>query len=481
MHGLGVRGFVEVLFKHRFTILLVFAATAITVAAGTFLMSPTYEADSQLLVKYGREYAYRPEIGNSNNSGYRPDLSGIMKAEIQILTSRDIVGKTISTLGVQKLYPNAPSNSAVTDDVIQGFMSSLVVNGYEDSGVIELSFQHQDPQIAAKTLNTLVDLFKDKHLQTFTDPEASGFLQKKTDEFRNHLAQSQEKLRQLKLEHGTYSLDEQRSLLLKQRSDLDADLKSAQDSVAEANERLASLKGQENHVLEVARNYTDTDRYKLVDDTRAKLLDLQLQEQQKKEKYTDNSPFLAEVQGEIGTVSNFLDKSEETARQQSALSSPVYQELSQEMMKTTAELKSQQGRIGVLQSQLAVLNQQLKDLAGPEYQYRDLERQVATDETNYKDISSKLVDAQLSEDMNRLKMTNVRIIQAAAVPEIPVKPRKLLNILIGCFLGLFAGIGLAIGSELLSGRISLPSQAEYRLGIPVLAVLPYNPRYLVRT
>lgn len=478
MHGLGVRGFVEVLFKHRFTILLVFAATAITVAAGTFLMSPTYEADSQLLVKYGREYAYRPEIGNSNNSGYRPDLSGIMKAEIQILTSRDIASKTISSLGVQKLFPTA--DNVVTDDVIQNFMGSLVVNGYEDSGVIELSFQHHDPQLAAKTLNVLVDLFKSKHLDTFTDPEASGFLQKKTDEFRHQLAESQDKLRQLKLEHGTYSLDEQRSLLLKQRSDLDAQLKSAEDSVAEANERLGSLKGQEGHILEIARNYTDTDRYKLVDDTRAKLLDLQLQEQQKKEKYVDNSPFLTEVQGEIGTVSSFLDKSEQSAREQSALSSPVYQELSQEMMKTTAELKSQQGRIGVLQGQLAILNQQLKEITEPENQYRDLERQVASNETNYKDISAKLVDAQLSEDMNRLKMTNVRIIQAAAVPQIPVKPRKMLNILIGCFLGLSAGIGLAIGSELLSGRISLPSQAEYRLGIPVLAVLPYNPRYLAR-
>jgi uncharacterized protein involved in exopolysaccharide biosynthesis len=315
---ISVRDLAAVLFKHKFKIVSAFLATVVTVLIGTLLIPPTYEATSRMLLKFGREYMYRPEVGPAT-SPYRPDLSAIMNAEIQILTSRDLTDKVVNQIGVELLYPellaDGRSKTSVLEVAQQKFARNLSVKGFEESGVVEVSFQHTSARMAARAVNVLVDNFKEKHLQTFTDPNASSFLEQKTDVYEQKLKQSQNQLRQMKLQHTAYSLDEQRTLLLKQRNDLDSAYKSAQDQIAELQQKLNSLEGQRGSVVATARKYTDSDRYRMIDDTRGKLLELQLKEQEMQRKYTDNSPFMQEIRKEIATVTDFLDKNERDVRE----------------------------------------------------------------------------------------------------------------------------------------------------------------------
>src|SRR5262245_37727175 len=218
------RDLASIFFKHKWKILIAFLATVVTVLVGTLLMTPVYQATSRILVKFGREYTYRPEVGNVSNP-YRPTLPEILNGEIQILTSPDLAAKTIQKIGIDNIYPGLPTDSDLTpmEMATQSFADALSVKGLEESGVIEVSFQHSSPQMAAKAINVLLDLFKEKHLETFTDPNTSTFLAGKAGELEKRVSESQAKLAGLKKSHSAYSLDEQRSLLLKQRSELDSE------------------------------------------------------------------------------------------------------------------------------------------------------------------------------------------------------------------------------------------------------------------
>jgi capsular polysaccharide biosynthesis protein len=66
------------------------------------------------------------------------------------------------------------------------------------------------------------------------------------------------------------------------------------------------------------------------------------------------------------------------------------------------------------------------------------------------------------------------VIQEAAVPEKPVRPRKSLNLLISIFIGGVSGIGLALFSEGISQSFTTPESAERRLALPVLTVISYK-------
>src|SRR3989304_9321211 len=169
----SLRDFMSILFKHKQKILVVFLATVAPVPVGSFLIPPTYEAKSSLLVKFGREYIYQPEVGERpQDMRLIPlDQEEVINSEIQILTSRDLIEKVIRTLGIEKINPElakSPSkNIAPIEKAILQFKKKLFTEGIKKSNVIQVSFQHKEPQIAAQAVNLLVDFFKEKHLQVF--------------------------------------------------------------------------------------------------------------------------------------------------------------------------------------------------------------------------------------------------------------------------------------------------------------------------
>jgi capsular exopolysaccharide synthesis family protein len=79
-----------------------------------------------------------------------------------------------------------------------------------------------------------------------------------------------------------------------------------------------------------------------------------------------------------------------------------------------------------------------------------------------------------------LNSSNVRIVDAAAVPAAPARPNKRLNIILGLLLGLGSGIGLAFLIESLDTTVSSPEEAESAAALPSLGVIPLTARAPVR-
>jgi capsular polysaccharide biosynthesis protein len=70
------------------------------------------------------------------------------------------------------------------------------------------------------------------------------------------------------------------------------------------------------------------------------------------------------------------------------------------------------------------------------------------------------------------KVDSVSIVDEAVAPANPVKPNKMLNILIALLVGLMAAGGLAFLLEYLDNTIKTSEEAEKILGIPVLGLIP---------
>ena len=100
----GTRDVLNVLFKHQRKIIATFVLIVGAVAVYTFTSTPLYEANASLLIKVGREYVYRPEVGEE-----RPqvtiDTEDMINSELEILTSRDLAARVVETIGIDRLYP----------------------------------------------------------------------------------------------------------------------------------------------------------------------------------------------------------------------------------------------------------------------------------------------------------------------------------------------------------------------------------------
>lgn len=470
----SLRDFLTVIFRHKHKIMIVFLATMVTVIAGTFVIRPTYEANSSLMVKFGREYVYRSEVDDT-----RPSISfnreQSINSEIEILKSRDLVERVIKSVGVEKVYPqlskSPPSKMTPLEAAILRFEKKLSVEAVKKSNVIQVSFQHKDPVVAALMVNRLVEYFKDKHIKVFSDPNVS-FMGKQLDIYRQKLKESEESLEKYKKEHGVYSIDEQRRLLLQQRVDLDTSLKNSENRSVELSQKLSSLKSQMKKVSSTIPLYKETERYKIVDDAKAKLLNLQLREQELLGRHNETSRLVVNIRKEISLVKTFIkDQEKGLTKKVRTGKNDVYQKLELDRINTQAELSSLKAKIRTIEEQIAVLDIDIGTLDQKEKELRDLTRERSINETNYKTYVKKMEEARITDDMNRQKMVNVSIIQRATVPVKPVKPRVLLNLLLGAILGMTSGLGLAFISEFLGQGMATPESAENQLGLTVLATV----------
>jgi uncharacterized protein involved in exopolysaccharide biosynthesis len=323
-------------------------------------------------------------------------------------------------------------------------------------------------------VNLLVELFKEKHLKVFSDPQSS-FLEKQLRTYREKLGESENNLESFKQQNQVFSLDEQRSLLLKQRTELDGSLKNASHRIKELQEKLASLKGQRRESGRKNKTlYTQTERDKIIVDAKGKLLSLQLAEQDLLKRYREDSRRVQDVRNEIKTVREYIREQEEYISGKVETGNPVYQEVEMEMIKTEADLRAQKAKAEALSRQVGQLDGQIRTLDLNEKKFQKLKREMTANEKYYRAYEDKLEEARISEDMNRSKLANISVIQAAAVPSKPVRPKKGLNMLLSLFIGGFSGLGLAFVSEHLSQGLTTPDSAERRLGLPVLATISHR-------
>lgn len=81
--------------------------------------------------------------------------------------------------------------------------------------------------------------------------------------------------------------------------------------------------------------------------------------------------------------------------------------------------------------------------------------------------------AQFSESVIAIKkVDSVSVVDSAVAPSNPIKPKKLLNILIALVVGMMTSVGLAFLLEYLDNTIKDSHDVEQVLGLPVLGIIP---------
>jgi len=474
---MNIRDLLNIIFKHKSKILIVFVTVLAVVAGGVLTKKPVYLAKSTLLVKPWKEDASRPGIVDSNNSNAYLTLSQdeLVNTEIQILTGRELAEKVITTLKLGTIYPEIALKGSKKinsmDLALDIFGKNLKVAGVRKSNVILVTFQHPDPKIAAGVLNLLVDAFKEKHLALHSDPQSS-FIDTQLAAFEDKLKDSEKNLQEFQQANKVYSLEEQRSLLLKQRSDLDTSYKVSKNNVSELRNKIAATKAQIANISKNEARYTPTERDKIVTDARTKQLELQLKEQELRRKYTENNRLVVDARNEVNLVTKFLKEQEAGIAGKVKTGNPVYQSMEIDLFRAEGELDSQVARANALNNQLNQLDREIAQLDMSENKIQNLKREVAINEKSYKAYADRQEEARLSEAMNRLKMSNISVVQAAEVPSQPVNSNKLLTIVMGALVGMFSGLGFAYMSESLSQTFSDPESVENYLELPVLLTVP---------
>lgn len=497
----GTRDILNVLFKHQRKIIAVFLLILGAATFYSFATTPLFESKASLLIKFGREYVYRPEVGQEQPqvAFNREDL---VNSEIEILSSRDLAAKVVQQIGIQRIYPGIdqppPLFSLGTvriliesviaffderpkseiDPVLEraaaAFLGSLRVEAVAKSNVVRVSFRHPVPSMASEAVSTLLDLFKAMRLEVFSGPKSS-FLEEQMVYYRDLLRESEQKFEDFRQQYGVFSLDQQRSLLLNQRNALDTELKATENRMEETGKKLASLQDQQKRISQTVPLGTDNERYPVIDDAKSRLLALQLKEQELLTKYREESQLVQNVREEKRIVEQFLSRNQnDRATRTRTGPNPVYEQLQFEIVRTTADHNALAAKKAAIEQQIGGVHDDLRALDLRDKELQQIEREIKNYRQNYETYVGRAEEARISTELDQQKIVNISVIESASEPLRPVWPRKTLNIALAMVFGLAAGLGIAFLAEYLGSGFLTPESAARNLGVRVIGTVPYR-------
>jgi uncharacterized protein involved in exopolysaccharide biosynthesis len=467
---LQIRIAFHIIKKHKWKILTLFLSTVITVAVCSFFSTatPIYQASSRLLVKPGREDVYVSPAGGSPAVIGRSTQGEKINTEIAILRSSALVVELVDRFGVNRLFeyhdriPKGKPFKKIKkpkippiEEVHRSVRERLEISRVPKSNIINVTFGWPDPVISAEVVNKLVDLYLVQHLKVHTNFLTYNLLEEQTKKKEGKLRESEKELGDFKRLHSITSLAQQKTILLGRLSEAESQRKRTESEIEETLELVASFEALLSNIdKNVQLHETVNKNSATLAALKTKLVDLELQGL--KEEISRLKKMIAEEQKVIVSGEN-----------------PMRQNLEIELINTKARLRGLKAKIENQKLRTASSQEELKVLDGFENRMNKLERQVSINEANYKLYLTKFEEAKISESMDKQMIGNVRVIEPAVPVMKPVGTRNKLKVLIrGCFLGLFAGIGMAFFIEFIHPVFRTREDVEQFLGLPVLAALP---------
>ncbi len=144
-------------------------------------------------------------------------------------------------------------------------------------------------------------------------------------------------------------------------------------------------------------------------------------------------------------------------------------ELSAQFGASHPTIRSLEGQITALEGEVARLTAHIKTLPELEQQLLNLMRDVKVNGELY---ASLLNSAQQLRLVKEGKVGNVRMVDTAVIPDLPVRPDRPLVLAISALLGLLLGTGLALMRGFLRNGVKAPNDIESTLGMSVFATVP---------
>ena len=466
------------MWREKGTMFLVFAVLFVLGAVGAVLLPKTYTARSSILVQLGQEYVYQPRAGDAGR-GQTATIEDVVQSELEILGSVELKRRVVDAVGLTAVDPKLASAWAVADarkrTEIQAAAMRMVDQGLSlhappKTGAIRLTFEHKNPQSAARILNALVSEYLIYRREVFADA-ASPELERQRQAFEDRLAAADEAYQVFLQENAIGDFPAEKATLstlygavLNQRFQVEAKLREAQG-------RLAGLQpGLDQTPAEVSLQ-RDVDMT-----APTKLTALRVERQDLLSRYRPDSQPVRDLDAKIAELERLIASGGAAGEKDRRLgANPVWQDVEKTRIQLEAEIASLMAARTELQRQIGDIVARQMHLSELESTFQNLtvEREVL--QTNVKAFATRREEARAAREIAAAAQDNIRVVERARVPTRGESLRRIAFVaafLFAAFTALCVGLLRVFTRE----GFATSATAERTLDLPVLATAPLKGR-----
>jgi polysaccharide chain length determinant protein (PEP-CTERM system associated) len=449
-----IRHYLEAPRRRPLTVLVPWAVVFLLSVAALFVLPKKYESSTVILVESEKvPESFVPKVATEDASqnlwAIRPEILSRTRLE-RVLAETDP-------------YPDITSRTAAVE-VMQKAIS-INVNGNEG---FTLAFIHRDPHKAQQVANRIATLFIEETVKA-REEQVSGavdFLETQVADARKELEKKDAALRRFR-EERMGRLPEQLQANLATMSMLQREIQSVEESLYFDREKHDALVRTLRQASEGSSG-ASTETSELAD-LRRQLAALRAR------RYTDEHPDVKSLRSRIARLQAQLASG---PAEGDAAADPAADtaDTSAELQRISLEIKSLEEKRDNLEHRIAAVRGNVEQTPRTEQELATITRDYDQLKENYTTLLNKQLEAQMAGRLEqRWKGDRFRILDPANLPERPVSPKRWLVLGLGAFLGLFAGLGVCLGAELLDPTIKDAEDVRNLLAYPILACIPHHP------
>jgi polysaccharide biosynthesis transport protein len=455
------------------TVSTVFGAAALL----THLQKPIYEAEGTLLFnKTNRISSLSGMTEKAGELSGLTQLSNPLDTEAEVLRSTPLIKKTIAKLNLR--------NAEGTPLEVEEFLEKLKVKGIRGTDVLGMSYRSTNAKEAAAVINLLTQNYLENNVRTNRAEAVAAreFISKELPGVEARVSQAELALRQFKEANRVVALDEEAKTTVVGLSDLADQITKAQAALADANSRTSAMQGQlglnAGQAIALTALGQSTEVQRVLTDYRQVQDQLAVQQT----RYQNDHPLIANLKRKEVALRAQLDKrvaqtlnSRQSVADQNLQMGQLKQEMTADLVKLETERLGLANRVAILRNAYISNQNRANVLPQLEQTQRGLERRLQVARSTYEELLKRLQEVQVIENQN---VGNARVVSGATVPDKPISPRIALNLALGGFLGLMAGLAVMMLLEAIDQSVKTTDEAKRLLDFPLLGTIPRFSRKL---
>ncbi|HKV60704.1 MAG TPA: Wzz/FepE/Etk N-terminal domain-containing protein [Candidatus Acidoferrum sp.] len=477
--GASLRELLAIGFRQRRLIIGTFLGIFCLGSCLAFLLPKEYVSEMKILVKHERA---DPMVtpGASTPAQFQTDVSTAeLQSEAELLKARDLLSQVVVACNLQNSKSGSgwhlfPSNrkDAVPRAVLQ-LDKNLTVEPVKLTNLISVSYKARDPHMAEKVLQTLANLYIEKHLEINHVPGEFAFFHQQAEAFRQQLADSEKQLTAFNRETGVVDPALQQEMTVRKLVDLEAQSKQDRASIAASRQRILSIQAQlralpKRQITQVRTS----DNPQLMERLKSTLLDLELKRTDLLAKYDPSYRPVKEVEAQIADARAALADAEKAPlRDETTDSDPTYQKLEAELASTKADLAATEAQTAATTALVQNYRDQSQTLNAQQVLHEDMLRKAKAEEEDLLLYSRRQEEARISDALDRERISNVVVAVPATVP-FKAQSRWALIVLLSALLACIVSVLVGFVVDYWDPSFRTTQEIESFLGSPVVAAFP---------
>ncbi len=457
----GFWDLVGLLLRETLLMVLVFLGVFAIAAAAVFTLKKTYTAQASLFVGIGQEYVYQPRVGEAPPFNL-PQPGEVAQSEMTILNSQALAQRVVRTVGVETIL-GEPGTEV---QALRAFDNQFGVGMTPTSGILDLGYEDEDAERAARILNATIDQYLLYRREVFSDP-ATPLLRGQRQRFEQDLAEADSAYESFLQTNDLGDFTAAKAALAATYQTVFGERLSVEAQLNQARQRVATLEAQQattpaEVALQQDLNISAQDQ----------ILQLRTEREQLLARYQPDSQPVREIETRIAQLQAYVGTGTAVGAREVRLGpNPVWVELETNRINARADRDSLAARLAALDRQLVLIRQRQAELTRLESENATLasSREVLT--ASIREFQQREARSRAETNLSAEGADSITVLARAAPPT----RGKSLKAPLLALAFLFAGFtALCVGLIRVFSRpgLSTASSAERTLGLPVLAVAP---------